>query len=148
MQSSPGNIYMQLIFSFFFLPKELELFLWALYGFCVCVLPPSMVFCYTIVSRWTCWNALSKSVTAPCVSAREISEMQELLLSYQWSEQSSTATVHPLRAGCGEHRAWAAGLPWAMQNNSGVLLLMGWTAAVGDQKRECSPRWGMLRRIL
>lgn len=56
--------------------------------FCVPVLPPSMVFCYTIVSRWTCWNALCKSVNSPCVSAREISETQELLPSYDGSQGS------------------------------------------------------------
>lgn len=92
--------------------------------FCVPVLPPSMVFCYTIVSSWTCWNALCKSVTAPYVSAREISETQELLPSCWWkSEQSSTASVHPLRAEHGERGAWAAHLPLAMQNSSSVLLL-------------------------
>lgn len=33
------------------------------------------------------------------------------------SEQSSTATVCPLRAGYGEHRGWAAGLSLATQNS-------------------------------
>lgn len=108
-----------------------------------------MVFCYTIVSSWTCWNALCKSVAVPCVSAGEISETQELLPSYWWkSEQSSTAVVHPWRAGCGERGAWAADLPLAMQNNSDVLVLMVWTAAASDQKRECSPRLGKFTRIL
>lgn len=89
-------------FYFFLATKRIGLVLLSsmcLYRFfCVPVLPPSTVLCYTLVSRCTCWNSLYKSVTTPGVSARDISETQELLLSCRWQpEQSSTATVCPLR---------------------------------------------------
>lgn len=103
--------------------------------FCVPALPPSMVFCYTIVSRWTCWNALCKSVTAPCISAREMSEMQELLPSHHGSQALESGLWRTRGLGC-----------WPTLSNAQppeCASSHGLNSSFSDQEREFSPWLGM-----
>lgn len=96
--------------TFFLATKRIGIVLLSgMWLFCVPVLPPSMVFCYTIVSRWTCWNALCKSASAPCISAREMSEMQELLPSHHGSHSSGALP---------QSGPWE----WAVENTGSGLL--------------------------
>lgn len=148
MWSSPGNIY-TLLNIFFSYQKN-----WNCSSeWYVALLCPCLTTLHGVLLHYCIPLNLLECIMQICVRSLYISKGDvgnaRAAAEPPWQPQQwSSATVGPLRVGCGEHGVWAAGLPLAMQNHPSVHPLMVWTAASVTKRGNSPHDWECLNIVM